>query len=180
MSQQLRASFTDQRECYYRDQIRPHGQRYREFHAPSVYVLLDLVYTYDVTSSYLGQRVGKFGLSLSAFNVLMILSRSKDGGRPLHEIGDLMLVSRANVTGLVDCLEERELVRRCVDSRDRRVRIARITPKGESLLKSLLPNHYSGVQRICSNLSTREKSELRRLLSKLRRTVLSRKEGTKL
>jgi DNA-binding MarR family transcriptional regulator len=161
----------DKREHYYRDRVRQHGQRYHQFHLPSVQVLLNLVYTYDVTATHLSRRIGEYGLSLSAFNLLMILSRGGNEGCALHEIGDLLLVSRANITGLMDCLERRALVVRVSDKRDRRVRVARITEKGMALLESLLPAHYSEVRTMCSGLSDKEKKQLHNLLSKLRQSI---------
>jgi MarR family 2-MHQ and catechol resistance regulon transcriptional repressor len=137
-------------------------------------VLLNLVYTYDVTANHLARRLAEHGLSLSAFNLLMILNRSGNHGCPLYEIGELLLVSRANITGLMDCLERKGLVERVSDKRDRRVRVATITQKGGALLESLLPSHYSEVRLICSRLSSAEKSQLRALLTKLRRSVQSR------
>jgi MarR family 2-MHQ and catechol resistance regulon transcriptional repressor len=173
MTGQPKDSAVDKRESCYRERIRPLGTRYAEFHAPSALAMLDLIYTYDVASSHLARRLGKYRLSSSAFNVLMILSRGNEKGCPLHEIGDLLLVSRANVTGLLDGLEKRELAERSIDSRDRRIRMAKITPKGTSLLEALLPGYYTELQRICSGLNAREKSELRQLLNKLRRSIQS-------
>jgi len=162
---------TDKREIYYRDRVRQHGQRYRQFHLPSVEVLLNLAYTYNVTATHLARAIGKHGLSLSSFNLLMILSRSGSEGCPLHEIGELLLVSRANITGLVDSLERKGLVERVADKRDRRVRVARITRTGETLLESILPGHYLELRKICSGLNNAEKASLRDLLTKLRHSV---------
>ncbi len=164
---------TDKREHYYRGRVREHGQRYVQFHLPSVQVLLDLIYTYDVTASHLARRLAGHGLSLSSFNLLMILSRSGNEGCPLHEIGDLLLVSRANITGLIDCLERKGLVQRASDPHDRRVCIARITPRGEALLESLLPDHYSELRMICAGLNNTEKTQLHTLLKKLRHSLQS-------
>jgi len=180
MNDRLAQPGADKREEYYRDRVRQHGQRFQQFHLPSVQVFLDLVYTYDVAVTRLARNVSKHELSLSAFNVLMILSRSASKQCPLFEIGELLLVSRANVTGLVDCLERKGLVERLVDDYDRRVRMARITRAGEALLRSLLPRHYSELKRICSRLSNTEKSTLSGLLTKLRHSVQSSPEGKKL
>jgi DNA-binding MarR family transcriptional regulator len=167
----IKQSFPDKRENYYHDRVRQHGQRYRQFHLPSVQVLLNLIYTYDVTATHLARRIGGYGLSLSAFNLLMILTRGGSRGCPLSEIGELMLVSKANITGLVDCLERKGLVERVADRHDRRVRVARITKVGEALLESLLPDHYSELRTICSGLSNLEKNQLYSLLTKLRHSV---------
>jgi MarR family 2-MHQ and catechol resistance regulon transcriptional repressor len=173
MTSKAKQPQVDKRERYYNDRVREHGQRYPEFHLPSVQVLLNLVYTYDVTATRLARGLGEHGLSLSAFNLLMILSRSASGGCPLYEIGELLLVSRANITGLMDCLERKALVERAADNRDRRVRVARITRKGQALLELLLPGHYSDVKVACSGLSNSEKGQLHALLTKLRLSVQS-------
>src|SRR5919199_6908275 len=119
----------DKREDHYLGRMRQHGARYREFHRPSVEVLFNLAYAYEVVHTHLARKIEAHGLSLGAFNVLLILSRC-EAGCPMHELGELLLVSRANVTGLVDCLARRGLVRRTPDERDRRVRLVRATKAG--------------------------------------------------
>ncbi len=57
----------------------------------------------------------------------------------LHDLGEVLLMTRANVTGLIDHLEEKGLVKRVIDSSDRRARFARITKKGEGLLDEVAP-----------------------------------------
>ena len=172
----------DKRERYYRERVRHHGRRYRAFHRPSVELLLNLLYTYDVTASHFARRIGRHGLSISAFNALMILNQGDRKGCPLHELGELLLVSRANITGLVDSLARKGLVERAGDEGDRRVRIARITKAGEALLDSILPDHYAEVREVSGGLSNKERAALRDLLTKLRysvqRAIESREKGT--
>jgi len=115
------------------------------------------------------------GMSVSAFNILMILSRHEKGCKQ-RDLSKLMLVSRANITGLVDSLVRRKLVLRSPDKTDRRATIVRITPKGESLLERFLPSHYGEIHGIFSGMSSREKKELNRSLGKLRDLVLRRKK----
>jgi len=90
----------------------------------------------------------------------------------MHELGELLLVSRANVTGLVDCLKRKGLVARVVSSDDRRVRLVRLTKKGERLIEEILPRHYSGVRDALEGMSDRTKADLSRLLTRLRRAAL--------
>src|SRR3982750_3970443 len=100
-----RAAAADKREEHYLSRMGRHGERYAEFPRPSVELLVNLVYTCEVVESHLARRVEAHKLSLGAFNALMILSRFGAEGCPMHELGELLLVSRANVTGLVDSLE---------------------------------------------------------------------------
>src|SRR5690348_7373616 len=52
-----------------------------------------------------------YGLSGSTFNVLMVL-RSAEAALAPHEIGEQVVVTRPTVTGLLETLERRGLVRR--------------------------------------------------------------------
>ncbi|MEA2172450.1 MAG: MarR family transcriptional regulator, negative regulator of the multidrug operon emrRAB [Blastocatellia bacterium] len=162
---------SDSLEDYYQKGVRRHGQRHREFHWPSMELLFNFVYTYDVIESKLARRLGAHGLSLSAFNVLMILSRSGPEGCALHELSKLLVVSRANITGLVRCLVEKRLIERVEDERDRRVRIARITVKGEKLLEKVLPGYYLMVREMLGRVSRDENRMLNNLLSRMRKSV---------
>jgi MarR family 2-MHQ and catechol resistance regulon transcriptional repressor len=164
-------SIADKREHHYLDRMRHHSHNYPEFHRPSVELLVNLFYTYDVVSMRAAREAECAGLSTAAFNVMLILSRCGDEGCPMHELGDLLLVSRANVTGLIASLERRGLVERTVHAEDRRVRLVRLTKAGGALLQGILPRHYCEVRGALSVISDREKSELSRLLTKLRRGV---------
>lgn len=159
----------DQREHHYLERMRHHSSKYAEFHWPSVELLINLAYTYDVIQSHLARKIEAHGLSLGAFNMLMILSRGGSDGCPMHELGELLLVSRANVTGLVDFLARRGLVERSQHKSDRRVRLVRLTRSGEQLLESILPAHYSRVRELIKGVSNKEKATLSELLTKLRR-----------
>lgn len=160
-----------QREEYYGKGARRYGCRYKNFHWASVEILFNLIYTYDLTATHLARQLSAHELSLSAFNVLMILNRSEGKGHALRELSDLLLVTRANVTGLVDCLVERKLVERFEDKQDRRIRIARITTRGEKLLETILPDYYSMVREIARGLNKDEKIALNKLLTKMRESV---------
>lgn len=167
----LEGSDADSLETYYRQRARLHGRRHREFHWPSMELLFNLIYTYDVIESRLARRLGAHGLSLSAFNVLMVLSRSGPEGCALYELSRLLVVSRANITGLVDSLVEKRLVERLEHLKDRRVRIARITQKGEKLLEEVLPGYYQMVRKMLCGISREESRVLNNLLSRARKSV---------
>jgi MarR family 2-MHQ and catechol resistance regulon transcriptional repressor len=161
----------DRREHHYLDRMRHHSSKYQDFHWPSVELLVNLIYTCDVLRTRLARAVEAQGLSPAAFNVLMILSRNEGRGCPMHELGEVLLVSRANVTGLVDCLERKKLVERVADPADRRVRLVCITKPGQQLLEKLAPDHYASVREMLKEVKNSEKATLNALLTKLRRSV---------
>jgi len=159
----------DRRSDYYWGQVKKKGSKYSSFHWPSVEVLLNLAYTYDIVFSHMSQKVSPYGLTKASFGVLMILSRSDTKACKQNEISQLMLVSRANITGLVDSLDRQGLVERTSDPHDRRVNMVKILPKGEKLLEDLLPGYYKYISEMCSIFTPAEKKTLNDLLTRLRK-----------
>ncbi len=158
---------SDPRTAYYAG-VGQRCLRYPDADPTSVELVLHLVYTHDVVETLLNRTLNRAGLSLSAFNLLAILHFSTPHEMALHHLSELLLVSRANITGLMDCLEKTGLVERRVDPRDRRVRVACLTQRGEDLMESTLPDHYHTIRSACGGLSSEDRVTLRRLLEKLR------------
>jgi MarR family 2-MHQ and catechol resistance regulon transcriptional repressor len=129
---------------------------------------LNLLYTHDVFHQLMARYMAHFGLSKSTLNVLMVLRHADPEGMLLHDLGELLLVSRANVTGLIDHLEQKGYVRRVVDEQDRRARFARLTAKGEHLLDRFLPVHFRKLAGLLCGLTEDEKKQLIDLLRKAR------------
>ncbi|MFL6415848.1 MAG: MarR family winged helix-turn-helix transcriptional regulator [Bryobacteraceae bacterium] len=132
---------------------------------------LDLALTYDALHQIMARYMADFGLSKSTYNVLMLLRNGPEEGMQLHDLGEMLIVSRANITGLIDSLEERGWVRRLVDETDRRVRYAQITPSGEKLLDEFAPVHFQNLCILMQGLNTEEKDALARLLEKMRQSL---------
>ena len=158
----------DQRGEYYLSQVKKSGANYKSFHWPSVEMLLNLSYTYDIVAGDLADKIIPYGITRAGFNVLRILSRSEFKACKQNEISQLMLVSRANITGLVDSLSRKGLVERINDPHDRRVNMIKILDKGEKLLDELLPGYYKYMHEMCSVLSASEKIIFNDLLTRLR------------
>jgi MarR family 2-MHQ and catechol resistance regulon transcriptional repressor len=161
----------DRRESYYHDRVRESGPQYAGFDLTSAEIFLSLRYTQDVLQQTCGQYLGPYGLSKSSVNVLMLLRHGSVEGMQLHDLGELLLVSRANITGLIDHLEQKGYVTRVVDAQDRRARFARITKKGGELLDRFMPIHYQNIKTMLQGLSETEKSTLLRLLKKTRDSI---------
>ena len=161
----------DRREAFYHDRVRQSGPHYAGFDLASVEILLSLRYTHDVLQQACGPFLVQRGLSKSSVNVLMLLRHGLGDGMQLHDLGELLLVSRANITGLIDHLEEKGYVTRVVDVQDRRARFARITKKGAALLDDFMPLHYRNIKSMLRGLSEAEKATLLRLLKKTRVSI---------
>jgi MarR family 2-MHQ and catechol resistance regulon transcriptional repressor len=163
----------DRREAFYHERIRDSGPQYPGFDVLSTEMILNLLYTYDVFHQLAARYMAEYGLSKSALNILMVLRHGSSNGMQLHDLGELLLVSKANVTGLIDHLEERGLVKRVIGIDDRRARFARITRKGEALLDEFVPVHYENIRRLLGDLTDGDKQTLIRLLKKTRASLVA-------
>jgi MarR family transcriptional regulator, 2-MHQ and catechol-resistance regulon repressor len=161
----------DRRETFYHECVRRAGPRYAGFDAQSVEIVLNFLHTYDQLHQIVSRYMAEYGLSKSSLNILMLLRHGSDEGMQLHDLGELLLVSRANITGLMDHLEGRGYVKRLVDPQDRRARHARITPKGEALLDEFMPVHYRNLKILLHDLSSKDRETIVELLKKVRTSM---------
>src|SRR5436305_7300093 len=108
----------------------------RRAECPEEAAFLDLLRTCDLLSRGPAQVLKTKDLSATQYNVLRIL-RGAPEGLPCGEIGSRMITRDPDITRLLDRLEKRELISRSRETKDRRMVMARITPKGLELLASL-------------------------------------------
>jgi len=137
----------------------------------AIRTIIELTRCFDLLDDVMSRHFARFGLSQPKFNALMQLRNAGECGLSLSELGERMLVSRANITGLIDRLERDDLVIREVDSRDRRVFRARLTNKSLHLIKHILPLHGEFTREVMSGLTGEEKENLSSLLQKLSRSL---------
>jgi len=78
-----------------------------------------------------------FGITGQQYNVLRILRGALPEPLPTMEIANRMIENTPGITGLLDRLEEKGLVRRARDADDRRCSRCSITDKGLALLKQM-------------------------------------------
>lgn len=106
------------------------------------------------------------GITPEQYHVLRILRDAGSEGTPLGAVAERSPVGDPDVTGLLDRLEARGLANRARDTVDRRVVIARISPKGRRLLDSLDGPVAALHARQLGPLGERGLHELRKLLQK--------------
>jgi DNA-binding MarR family transcriptional regulator len=94
--------------------------------------VMNTVRTADLLFDRIGRLLRPLGVSAAGGLVLGILR--DHGGMPPSELGARLQVTRATVTGVVDSLERRGLVRRVDNPTDRRSTIVEATPEGLALV----------------------------------------------
>src|SRR5580700_670981 len=94
----------------------------------------------------------RWDLSPSQFNVLNLLQDHPDGLSQV-ELSRRLIMHRSNVTGLIDRLEARRLVRRTDNPTDRRAFNVILTPVGLKLLRQIEPHYYRAAETVWGDIS---------------------------
>lgn len=115
--------------------------------------------------------IQRYGLTQAQFAVLEVLYHK--GPLPLCSISAKLLVTSGNVTYIADQLEKSALMKRQRSADDRRVTLARLTPKGEALMDRCFPLHAERMREAALALTGREQDLLAGLLKKWGRSVTS-------
>ncbi len=84
-------------------------------------------------------------LPLNWYDVLVELVEAPENRLRMHELAQRVVLSRSGLTRLVDKLEETGLLRREIDSSDRRGAFAVLTPKGREALRRSWPVYANGI-----------------------------------
>jgi DNA-binding MarR family transcriptional regulator len=83
-----------------------------------------------------GGELGRLGLSFAQAHALRLLDPEEP--MPMSALAERLFCDASNVTGIVDRLEARELVRRQSAEGDRRVKALTITPAGMKLREQVM------------------------------------------
>jgi MarR family 2-MHQ and catechol resistance regulon transcriptional repressor len=116
--------------------------------------------------------IQRYGLTQAQFAVLEVLHHK--GPMPLCSIGEKLLVTSGNITFVADQLEKTSWLRRRRSTKDRRVTIASLTPKGEALMERCFPEHAACIETAARVLTTKEQAALAQLLKKWGKAVQAR------
>lgn len=103
-----------------------------------------------------GQRLFRpHGITAAQYNVLSALVAAGEGISQ-RELGDVLVVDRSNVTGLVDRMEKAGWVRRASDPADRRVFRVSLTRSGRRLWEKISPDYEAVVLQVVEGLGEQQ------------------------
>jgi DNA-binding MarR family transcriptional regulator len=108
------------------------------------------------------EHLRAYGLNYAQFDVLAHVGASE--GCKQKELGESLLVTKGNVSHLVDQMERRGLVSRRQEGRTNRLYL---TEEGRRLFEEVVPAHEDLVHQQMSALSEEEQAQLHELLREL-------------
>jgi MarR family transcriptional regulator, 2-MHQ and catechol-resistance regulon repressor len=133
---------------------------------PFLKTMRELAQTYGAFATYSESHVRQLGLTPSQFDVIATLGNT--AGMNMRELAEKTLVTKGTLTGIIDRLEDKKLVRREVPEENRRSFTIVLTPKGEEVFEEVFPVHIDHLKERFDRLAHQDLEELRLLLKKLR------------
>ncbi len=139
---------------------------------PQAHRLMDEMRMVSHTLYQIGENsIEKAGLSFAQYRILMglLFSERMDGRSELNpsEISERQGTSRNTISSLIRSLEDRELIERYLDKKDRRKFNICLTEDGRSLVLQHANRHMETISQCFSALNSDEQTTLSQLLNKL-------------
>ncbi|MZQ75901.1 MAG: MarR family transcriptional regulator [Peptoclostridium sp.] len=133
--------------------------------------IVNLIKTTAIMRAVYDELFHKHSISEPKFLVLLLLYQEPEG-MAFSEIGRKLLVSRANMTGLIERMMKEGLVEKMLNPSDKRSTKAILSQKGRDLFESVKDGHIEFSRRMTAGIDNEEKELLNRLLVKLQNDIV--------
>lgn len=132
-------------------------------------MLHSLVRTYQAFDRISERHIRQLRLTGPQFDIIATLGNTE--GMSCKELGRRTLITKGTLTGVLDRLESKGLLRRVVSSGDRRAFVVRLTAEGQACFESIFPQQMAFLDRHFRKLETEDCVQLASLLDRLRRVI---------
>lgn len=133
---------------------------------PFMPIVRELVRAYQAFRSYSDAHIRQLDLTPSQFDVISTLGNTP--GMTFNKLAEKTLTTKGELTGIIDRLEKKELVRREVPPEDRRSFIAVLTPEGERVFAETFPAHINYLKQRFGKLDKQELEQVQVALEKIK------------
>ena len=120
-----------------------------------------------ILDKHANQLLAPYDLTGSQFRILMLLYQSPSGNIRQIDIENEFLMTNPTVTGLVQKLEQKELIQRIPNTEDRRSKLLVLTERAMEMKEEILRLSDDLERQMTVNLSQKECAKLRELLTKI-------------
>ena len=128
----------------------------------------ELSAAYHAFSLYDAEGLRRSGSGLTPSQARVIFAIGDTDGLTCKDIGDMTLITKGTLTGVVDRLEEKGLVERWAVEGDGRKTIVALTGEGEKVYRKEFPAHIEFLKQRFDSLGERDRNQAIRLLGKIR------------
>jgi DNA-binding MarR family transcriptional regulator len=129
---------------------------------PPVLAWLRLFRVFQKIDRASSEHLRTWGLSTAQFDILARVGASR--GITQQELADRLLVTKGNISQLLDRMEKLGLLRRC---QEKRSNILVLTEQGRALYDRVVPAQEQLIEEKLASLSSSEVADMQRLLRKV-------------
>ena len=131
-------------------------------------LMQELAGAYQAFSLYDAEGLRKSGSGLTPSQARVIFTLGGTEGRTCKDIGDVTLITKGTLTGVIDRLEEKGLVERWSVEGDGRKTIVALTRRGERIYDREFPRHVEFLKEKFGKLGAGDRKKATDLLHKIR------------
>jgi DNA-binding MarR family transcriptional regulator len=128
----------------------------------------ELAGAYQAYSLYDAEGLRRSGSGLTPSQARVIFTIGGTEGMTCKDIGDITLITKGTLTGVIDRLEEKGLVERWSVEGDGRKTIVALTRRGLRVYEREFPRHVEFLKSKFDGLGSAERKQATRLLQKIR------------
>ncbi|MFC1740157.1 MarR family winged helix-turn-helix transcriptional regulator [Pseudomonadota bacterium] len=132
-------------------------------------LMQELAAAYQAFSLYDAEGLRKSGSDLTPSQARVIFTIGDTEGMTCKDIGDITLITKGTLTGVVDRLEEKGLVERWSVEGDGRKTIVALTRRGERVYQKEFPGHVEFLKTRFDKLGATDRKQAIQLLGKIRK-----------
>ncbi len=134
--------------------------------------------TSRVFDAILTRGLRQYDLSRTQFDVLINIYFNEEADSiKLSDLGKLLFVSKANITGVTTRLEERGLITRVVSNHDARSKELALTKAGTKMVEQVIPKYIRVVHDLIIDYSQKDQNTMHRVLGNLHNELLKNYES---
>jgi DNA-binding MarR family transcriptional regulator len=145
-------------------------------HPVVIPLVRELVRCYQAFERVSNSHIRQCGLTPPQFDIVATLGNTP--GMTFKELGQRTLITKGTLTGVVDRLEDRGLVRRVASENDGRSTLVKLTKAGEALFERTFTPHLDFLAPAFEALPECGRRELEKRLVQLRTELERRHPGT--
>jgi len=135
----------------------------------------ELARCYQAFEAYSAAHIRTLGLTPAQFDIVATLGNTQ--GMTFKELGEKTLITKGTLTGVVDRLSDKKLVRRVASPTDGRSQIVQLTAAGAALFDKVFPEHIDHVRGAFTELASAELDEIRLAIARLRTAIEAARSG---
>ncbi len=129
-------------------------------------IVRELVRCYQAFEAFSGRHIRTLDLTPAQFDIIATLGNTE--GMSCKALGEKTLITKGTLTGVVDRLIDKKLVRRIASTSDGRSQIVQLTAKGEKLFAEIFPAHLDHMRGPFAGFSQVDLRQIEDALKQLR------------